>query len=52
MEPDHVISVSEATSLHGGIRKVEGVISAIWPKQKLIEKIGYRCQNCNNLIEG
>jgi DNA replicative helicase MCM subunit Mcm2 (Cdc46/Mcm family) len=52
MEPDHIISVSEATSLHGGIHKVEGVISAIWPKQKLIERISYRCLNCNNLNEG
>ena len=51
-EPDHIISVSEATSMHGGIHKVEGVISAIWPKQKLIEKICYRCQNCNSLNEG
>ena len=50
-EPDHIISVSEATSMHGGIHKVDGVISAIWPKQKLIEKIGYRCQNCNSLNE-
>jgi hypothetical protein len=31
-EPDHIISVSNATSLHSGIQKVEGVISAIWPK--------------------
>lgn len=51
-EPDHIISVSEATSLHEGTHKVEGIISAIWPKQKLIEKISYRCLNCNNLNEG
>lgn len=51
-EPDHIISVSEATSLHAGIHKVEGVISAIWPKQKLIEKICFRCLNCNNLNGG
>jgi len=51
-EPDHLISVSEATSLHGGIHKVEGVISAIWPKQKLIGKISYLCLSCNNLHEG
>lgn len=51
-EPDHFISVSEATSLHGGIHKVEGVISAIWPKQKLIEKICYLCLNCNTRNEG
>jgi DNA replicative helicase MCM subunit Mcm2 (Cdc46/Mcm family) len=51
-EPDHIMSVSEATSMHGGIHKVEGVISAIWPKQKLIERISYRCLNCNNLNEG
>lgn len=50
--PDHLISVSEATSLHGGIHKVEGVISAIWPKQKLIGKISYICLNCNILHEG
>jgi DNA replicative helicase MCM subunit Mcm2 (Cdc46/Mcm family) len=50
-EPDHIISVSEATSLHGGNNKVEGVISGIWPKQKLIEKISYRCLNCNSLNE-
>jgi hypothetical protein len=51
-EPNHLISVSEATSLHGGIHKVEGVISAIWPKQKLIGKISYHCLHCNNLHEG
>jgi hypothetical protein len=50
-EPDHIISVSEATSLHGGIHKVEGVISAVWPKQKLIERKRYRCINCNSLNE-
>jgi DNA replicative helicase MCM subunit Mcm2 (Cdc46/Mcm family) len=51
-EPNHIISVSEATSLDAGIHKIEGVISAIWPKQKLIEKIGHRCVNCNILNEG
>ena len=51
MESDHIISVSEATSLHGGIHKVEGIISAIWPKQKLIERKCYRCLNCNSLNE-
>ena len=50
-EPNHVISVSKATSLHDGIAKVEGIISGIWPKQKLIERKCYRCQNCNSLNE-
>jgi hypothetical protein len=51
MEPDHIISVSEATSLHSGVHKVEGVISAVGPKQKLIERKCYRCLNCNYLSE-